>query len=96
MPVAANLARDVQFLWQTLRIGFFLSHGGGVGCPRPVTDELQRPIEGRVTPCRVGQDAAHALSVWIAGDRPPAVDLDEHFNPACIIGIYRQGANSKN
>ena len=70
--------------------------GEAWAAPRPVTDELQRPIEGRVTPSRVGQDAAHALSVWIAGDRPPAVDLDEHFNPACIIGIYRQGANSKN
>ena len=42
------------------------------------------------------RDTAHALATWIVGERPPAVVMGEHFAPANIIGIYRQGANTSN
>ncbi len=44
----------------------------------------------------MSQDTAVALATWIAGDRPPAVVMGEHFVPANIIGIYRQGGNTSN
>lgn len=42
------------------------------------------------------QATAHALAAWIVGERPPPLVMGEHFVPANIIGIYRQGANTSN
>ena len=131
MLVASNLSRDVQFLWQTLRIVLlnfdvwnsfydnlvaarhvkdfsrqaipallqvFSSAIGDAWASlhiSPVTDEPQRLIQRRLIR-RVGEDAAHALSMWVAGALPPAIILGEHFNPAALLAYSEGGGHSSN
>ena len=131
MPAPSHLTRDVQFLWQNLRIvlvGFTalnttydqltrdhnLKEFAAQAIPvilgicasalgdewarpriRPITSESREIIQGRLVQ-NMAEDTAHALATWIVGERPPAVVMGEHFIPANIIGIYRQGANNSN
>ena len=71
--------------------------GDAWACPRisPITSESREIIQGRLVQS-MSQDTAVALATWIVGDRPPAVVMGEHFVPANIIGIYRQGGNTSN
>ena len=131
MPAPTHLARDVQFLWQNLRIVLVgctalnstyeqltrdhnlkefaaqaipiilnicaVALGDAWGSPRfsPVVAEAREILQGRLAQA-MSQDTAVALAAWIVGDRPPAVVMGEHFVPANIIGIYRQGGNTSN
>ena len=67
----------------------------GLPADQPHTSEARGIIQGRLVQT-MSQDTAVALATWIAGDRPPAVVMGEHFVPANIIGIYRQGGNTSN
>lgn len=131
MPAPTHLARDVQFLWQNLRIVLVgctalnstyeqltrdhnlkefaaqaipiilnicaVALGDAWGSPRlsPIVAEAREILQGRLAQT-MSQDTAVALAAWIVGDRPPAVVMGEHFVPANIIGIYRQGGNTSN
>ena len=65
-------------------------------CANALGDAWASPRISPITSeTRESQDRRHALATWIVEERPPTLIMGEHFVPANIISIYRQGANTR-